>query len=355
MQENSMRPMDIGSIIDRTFKLYRNNFSSFILFSLLIGGTATLIISLANLGAGAFNTNSALGSLYSGLADGESFLDAFSEFSAASQSGSPVLSTVLSLLMSVFVTPFVTGGIVVITLSACNVRNGESGGYFSQVKKIYPKLIGTQFAMTAVAILFFIVLMIPVVIILVVVAIGSAGSGSGVAYIITVIVVVLAVVLATVFSIPFFWLIFPVAIHENKFGFKPVGRTWSLFRRKFWKSIGLVLLTSIMIYALSAVVGIIVAFLPPILNVILTTAITALLTPVSYIAVTLLYLDIRMTVEGYDLELRSAAMKSAAIAEIPGNMSNPEIAVPVQSTDDVNTTVTTWNTENTENTENANE
>lgn len=321
MQENSLRPMDIGSIIDRTFRLYRNNFSAIILFALLIGGTSNLIIAFTRMGMGAFQTDSVFGALYSGLISGKSATDILSNMPTASQAGLPVLSTVLSLLAAVFVSPLVNGGVVLVTLSACNVRNDESGGYFSRIKKIYPKLIGTQLAMFVVLVLFFIALMIPMVIIFVAAAFSSGDSG--IAYIIVVIVVVLAYVLAAVFSIPYFALIFPVAIHENKFGFKPVGRTWKLFRKRFWKSIGVVLLASVIVYALSMVVGVAIAFLPQFLSVLLTTAVTALLTPVSTIAVTLLYLDIRMTVEGYDLELRSAAMKNAADL---GNVDNTVIA-----------------------------
>lgn len=326
MQENSLRPMDIGSIIDRTFRLYRNNFSAIILFALLIGGTANLIIALTRLGAGAFQTDSVFGALYSGIMNGESASDILSNMPAAHQSGLPILSSFLSVLVYVFVSPLVTGGVVLITLSACNVRNGENGGYFSQVKKIYPKLIGTQLAMFVVLVLFVIALMIPMVIILVAVAFGA--SDYTFIYITTVIVVSLLAILAFVFFIPYFVMIFPVAIHENKFGFKPVGRTWKLFRKRFWKSIGVVLLTSVIVSALSMVVGTVVAFFPAFLNVLLSTAVTALLTPVSTIAVTLLYLDIRMTVEGYDLELRSAAIKSTAAQ---GNVDNTIIAENAES------------------------
>lgn len=313
MQETSLRPMDIGSIIDRTFKLYRNNFAAMILFTLLIGGTASFIISLLSLGSSAFQTNSLFGDIYSGLMNGEPIDNILSDFQGSSSAAQSVISSMvaglLSLLVSVFITPFVHGGVILVTLDVCHGRQEKSRAWFSKTLKLYWKMVGTQFAAFVVALIFIIALMIPVVILLVVTIIGS-NYDSGILYAVILIILVIVIMLAMLFSLPYFALIFPVAIHEDKFGFKAMGRTWQLFRRRFWKSIGLVLLVAVIVSVLSSVIELITVLFPPLISTISSVVVNALLTPVSAIAVTLLYLDIRMTVEGYDLELRSAAMNN---------------------------------------------
>ena len=281
--------MSISGIIDQTFKLYRSNFKDIILFSLLIGGTASLIAALFQLGTNAASMETLFGSML----NGQSLLDGLAIYSVAGSSN--LFASMLSLVSSLFVTPFVYGGITSITL---DFTHGASDG--AQLPKNLPrygKYLGTWLAMVVVMILLIIIL---IIILSIIIAIRI--------YAVVILVWIVAIVAFLVFSMIFVFA-YPVAIQENRYGFAWFGRARKLFGRKKAKTIGLVLLTGILVYALTLVVeSVFTLFLPPLFSAITNVLISSLLMPVPIIAWTLLYLDIRITTEGYDLEIRVASM-----------------------------------------------
>ncbi len=91
-------------------------------------------------------------------------------------------------------------------------------------------------------------------------------------------------------------------------------RSWRLVGGSFWRVLGIIGLIGILIYVLSlaitAVAGVIFFVVPSLVvraaaNTLLTGMVGILLTPIQIAALTLLYYDLRIRKEGFDLELLS--------------------------------------------------
>ena len=279
--------MSISGIIDQTFKLYRSNFRDIFLFTLLIGGTADMIAALLQLGTGA----SSMSTIFGNMLSGQSFLEGVATFSGTGSSS--VLAGALSIVFKLFVTPLVNGGITAITLDSAHGSN--DGRHLSNNLSRYGKFLKTWLALMVVAMLFSIIALIMLGI-FEVLHISYVVSSLGLA------VAVLALGIIYVFA-------YPVAIQENRYGFAWLSRAWKLFSHKKAKTVGLVLLVGILVQLLSMVlVAAFVLFVPMLFSTIVSVLIASLMTPITLIAFTLLYLDIRITTEGYDLEIRVASM-----------------------------------------------
>jgi hypothetical protein len=103
-------------------------------------------------------------------------------------------------------------------------------------------------------------------------------------------------------------------------------RSWRLVGQAFWRSLGIVLLVYAFAYVISLVVQmplfVILTFSRLMLtNMVLYQALTALVTylvlililPLQFIIFTLMYYDLRVRKEGYDLELMAEAQQAAAL------------------------------------------
>lgn len=279
MQDFTMEPMSAGEIIGRTFRIYRSNFSAMLLLCLLIGGVANLVVALLQLGLA--DTGAAIGTLVEG--------DNLTTIMA----GNNLLASALDLAVQIFVTPLVSGGIAFIALA---VSHGETDkNYFPRIMERYGNLVGTALAIAAITFLiglgvgFFHVLLMGVFV----------NSYAMAVFPPVVLMILLAMV--TVFA-------YPVAIHEDRYGFAWFGRSWGLMKCKFGKTLGIILLSGAIVYVVGWAVGAVTALLPPVVETVLDVAVTALLTPIPAIAMALLYLDIRMSTEGYDPGLRGSGM-----------------------------------------------
>lgn len=307
MYQFQMRPMGAGSILDQSFKIYRANFVNIIMFSLVLGGSVQLIISLLNSGGALLDPGPLLAGIIQG-GDPADWLD-----SLYYNAGSSFLGSFLSLLQFILVTPLVTGGVTFITLAVCHGDDGKSGGsWFSRVTPYYGKLIGTALALFV--IMFVIAFAFILVVMLITFAMMGTGAGGGAytAYIflITLLMIAMVIVLSMI-SI----LYYPVAIHEGRFGFRALGRSWFLLRKKFWKIMGVNILAGLIIMVLQWALGVVWGFLPRVLATVGTVATGALTSPVYLIIAVLLYLDIRMRVEGYDLQVRASSMGQQPAAQ----------------------------------------
>jgi len=285
----SMKPMGVIGIIDQTIKLYRSNFKAIIMFALLIGGTANLIIALIQLETGI----SLLESPLQNIAMGQSIFDTLANSYVAAQPN--FLSSLLTMVTTVFITPFVMGGITFIALAVSHGTMDDS--YMSRIGPKYGKFLGTFLAIG--------IIVIPLIIAGVIIAIMFSSTGM-----IGVVTIFLVAVVLMLAYIGLFVFAFPVAIQEDRYGFTWLPRAWSLFIRKIGKTIGLVLLTILFVGVIQLILHTLFALFPPLISTVGNVIITALLTPISYIAYTLLYLDIRMTAEGYDLEIRLGSIQN---------------------------------------------
>ena len=290
MNNITMKPMNVIGIIDQTIKLYRNNFKAIILFVLLIGGTANLIVALIGLGANAATLESPLSRLLQGEFSLETLMYSFIGAGGTGQSNA--FSDLLDIIVSVFLYPLVAGGVTFIALTASHGTVENS--YMSKVSPKYGSLLVTFLAMIALYLAFFIAVLILVALF------------SRLIFLAVIIIMGLFVFIA----LPLTAFCLPVAIQEERYGFAWLPRAWGLYKSKTGKTIGLLLLTFLFVQILTLVLTTLFALFPPLISTVGTVLITALLEPVTLIAAALLYLDIRMTAEGYDLELRLAALEN---------------------------------------------
>ena len=312
MWNNSMQPMSVSAILDRTFKTYRDKFMEISLFALLIGGIMNLVISVLQPGAVSLNPFISIQNLFSNFAyGGWEYILYELQSGSAIESEQAILLTLLSLIFSflgtIFVIPLITGGVVFITLAVFHGNEEERNTLFSRVSKIYTRLLLTGLAEIAIAILLFLAAAIVFIIALFVVsALLPGGFIALLFFSLLLIPFLFAIILFSAFTM----FIFPAAVGEDKAGFSAVGRAFELFRRKIWKSVGMFLLCSLITLAIYfvfiTIAGLIGIILPTLIITVILSAVQGFVMPIPIIAFTFLYLDIRMTTEGYDLELRAA-------------------------------------------------
>ncbi|MCL1912610.1 MAG: hypothetical protein FWG10_01690 [Eubacteriaceae bacterium] len=311
MQDFSLEPMGVGMLIDRSFKIYRSNFRSVIFFSLLIGGTFTMITSLINVNR--MQSTQTLWSIFSELVyNFENPQNLIEEISNLNANTISPRSWVVSSLNSVFIQPLVTGGLTLLVFNICTGRERPETpvGWFNLVKPLYSKIIGSQLALSVITLGIYFALILLVIILSLLFAFSSLPD-------FLVFIVMLALLLPSVLGTTVYsMLALPVAIAEERFGFKFIKRAFQLLFLRFWKSLGLMLATTTLVSIISSVFRMALAFLPPIFRAVLDAMISGLVSPVSVIASVLLYLDIRISKEGYDLELRNAMLNNQTVGPL---------------------------------------
>jgi hypothetical protein len=131
---------------------------------------------------------------------------------------------------------------------------------------------------------------------------------------------VAAFVLLIYFNVPILSLLAPVVVIEDQGVSAGLGRAFALGRRKFWRVLGinvlLLLLTSVITVALPLLFGVALTFWEPgftlrtVSTALLELVVTVIVRPVWVCGLTLLYFDLRMRLEGFDLELLVAQAES---------------------------------------------
>lgn len=268
-----LRPLPVGELLDETFKLYRRHFN-------VIAGVA-LIVVLPNLVlaliSGSYRANpfSYLQQVLQNANNPEE-LQRIQQRQAEFNS-SPLY--ILSFLLTALLLPFSLGAIF---RAATSLAAGN-------VETIGSVLMGTArryFALVGIGILTSLVIV-------------------GGILIITIPVVILVLVRWAVDT--------PVLFAENVGPIRAVGRSWNLTRGNWWRTLGILILVGILVSiiqtALTALFGGLAAVVPGLGNdlraaIVLTvsTGVNALVSPITPIAISLLYLDLRVRKEGLDLD-----------------------------------------------------
>lgn len=322
-QSFSLKPMTVGGILDTTFQIYRNNFITILAFSALISGifdvlqlTATLL--MAPTGA----LSDPWGILITAIKSGnpETFLSAMP---------TPVIGTdyllrtiimsgvagFLGIVGSLCIIPFVQGGIIHITQQYLHGKSLDVKTAFQDTIGRFGKLVLTALSVMVYYIaVSFAAMVIIIVFVIPLVFLGIAmGNGSNVlaivGFIMLLIVFIFVMVALFLIAYTFISFVYPVAITEGLFHFNAIGRSFKLVSRNFWKVLGVNLLAYLLVYlvigAISAVAFTFVMIVPAasIFQQILTLLVTALVLPITYIVITVLYYDVRIRSEGYDIEV----------------------------------------------------
>lgn len=317
-----LKPMSTGNILDYTFRVYRSNFVNIIAFSILVGGLFNMLLLIAaKLGGPSVPTadpwTNVIGAIKSGNL--QNFSRNFLSLLPKNQSGPADLpKTFTAILITyggaiinyVFIYPFVQGGISNIVSDFFHGRKNDVSGSLSATLKNFGNLVLTALSLIVYyigfGIVFFIVMLIFVF--------GSVFSmrtpGGGTAsFVFSFIVIMLFIVAIMAVFMTFITFVYPSAVSEGKYHFDAISRSFKLTSKKFWRVLGINILVFVLVYiiigALQGITFLMSAAAP--VNImfrqVVTTLISSLITPVIYIAGTLLYFDTRIRVEGYDLEL----------------------------------------------------
>lgn len=280
-----LRPMDIGEILDRTFKLYRTAWKPLILIGLITGIPSILFTGFTQ-SMSRVDMNA-----------GEGFLlDAFAMASVGDYTdlllyGAVNVAFILGLL---FLAPLVQAAtIAVCAQTVLNQPITVREALLVGARRYWP-LLGTY----VLSLLLFIVA-IPVL----------ALGGLVIFAILTIPLGLIALAVFLIFSGH------AVVIEETQGGFPALKRSYRLGKGYFWRLLGLGVLFTLMVGVLSIMLNLVPGVMAgvsaavgsnPVLDwfsTILSGVATIVAAPFTFVGLTLVYYDTRMRKEGLDLEM----------------------------------------------------
>lgn len=297
-----VRPLNVGDVLDGMFRLIIRHWRTYL-------GVAALILVPVNLVSAYLERD---------LVTQTGMLEMLTDPAAAqaAAAGGPaitgfLLSMVAGMLTWLLVTPLVTG---VLSLVAARAYLGEPIGVGEALRAgfrrifalIAAQLLATGAWVGAAGVLWLLTGLLLVV--------GAAGES--LTAIVVAIVLGLVSVLVAVAVYVLFFLAPPAIMIEGRGPLAGLGRSFSLVRRHFWKTLGVGLLA----WLITAVISMVLAgpFTIPVMlwgglwvfvlstaGAILSSLVTAPLLPN---ATTLLYFDARVRVEAFDIEAMAAAL-----------------------------------------------
>jgi hypothetical protein len=315
-----LRPLNLGDILDTVFLLYRRNFLTF------IGAVALVQIPLLLL------------QLALTMALGEDFMrdwmelagdlpffnpqtDSFSELPLSNIVAFYGMTVLLSLLQAWVVLPLIYGSVTYATEQS--YRRGESVSILGAYSFGGGKIVALIVNAILISIITTLLYVIPLGLILgLMFFVGSASQGDSAVGMILVLslVLLLAVVVVSllVLVISVLFLFAPPAIVLEGYGpLAALGRSWQMVTSSLGRIVGYVIvmgLLMLIIWLIPSMIfgGIIgVIFNDPIGDFTIQQSLSAivgnityiLIWPLWYIAATVLYYDVRVRKEGYDLQL----------------------------------------------------
>lgn len=273
-----LRPLSLSELLDETFRIYRKAFPLFVGIALAVS-IPTLIIVLAFgvytvLGGQAFST--------------PEFQRDPSTFFQSAALGSLIAGVAVWALVSLFLIPFGYGAPV---RAAIDVSLGHQPTFGS----VLAATLRRYFGLWGSAILFYlVVLLLTITIIGIPVAIWIYVR----------------------------WRLFvPAMMSENLGPVQALGRSWQLVEGRWWRTCGILLLLTLLLLILGAIIGTFFQFLTALipglsadarlgLQQVGSTVGGVLAAPIQYIAWTLMYFDLRVRKESFDLDQLARQVES---------------------------------------------
>ncbi|MDR1158805.1 MAG: hypothetical protein LBK75_11000 [Oscillospiraceae bacterium] len=317
------KPMGVGTILDHSFRIYRRNFGAIALFALLIGALSQILVNLVLLsalpgglsGPGLSNFfNQYLDILGGDMDNYDDMFSMLTRWGSAMRAGS-----LLNIAVSLLITPMVTGGITNVVSGYYHGVKDTAGGWFARARSHYGQFLLTGIVLLLSSILSGLVVIIPLFLLMILFALlmSALTLSGGLAGVFIGLPIILAAVVI-LFTCGFMWtlLIFPAAVNEGSFGFRAARRAFSLTFKNFWRMLGTMALTYLIVFLVQAMLSGGVMFLttllgtPLWLNSLVSAPLGALISPLVPIVSSLMYLNARIRREGYDLYLRSHGLSS---------------------------------------------
>ena len=292
----SLTPLTVGQMLDRAFRIYRAHFGKF------VGIAAILQVAsfLVQAGVTTFSTLS-FGTTFEAALEQDPELLFSGQFLILAMLGT--VSTLVVLALGLLTQAALAKGII-------SALSGEKFTIQSAYKDVLPytgKLIAQFFVLLGLWIVVFVWFIIPCI---------GWFTGLGMIFFLAVI---------TAFSVP-------ILILENRGAAASISRAWYLLRRRFWPVVGYVfavgLLTGIITGALTSLVsfgsqaiiasnpstGVLLGF--QLGQLALTAIVSAIILPLTFITYLLLYFDLRVRTEGFDLTMKANMASGLSTAEI---------------------------------------
>lgn len=318
-----LRPMTLSDILDQAFRLYRNN------FLVLLGIVAVLqvpmlLLQLAlTVGLGQRFTGD-LFQLMQQLPRFDPQQDSFTGLRLGGIALFIVVSVVLAIVQALVVQQVVQGALTSAVADRYLDRPISIGIAYRAMLPHLGALLGAALLLGIIG--FVAVAVVGGVfggaVILMVSLAGNGGSGGSAALTaILLFVVLLFVFVALIIGLSAvlvrFLFFTQAAVVENQGAVGALRRSWQLVRGSYWRVLGITLLIGLLSYILATLPAGIFGFLlqlifaDPIndfairqsLSVTVTSIAQMLVLPLQFIAFTLLYYDLRVRKEGYDLQL----------------------------------------------------
>lgn len=268
-----LRVMPVGELLDETFKLYRRHFA-------VIAGVALVIILpglILSLISGSYRANPV--TYLQNVVQNANNPDELARIQARQQQYTSSPLYLLTFPVAILLLPFSYGAIY-------RAATSLAAGNLETVASVLRGTLRRYFGIWAVLLL------------TVLVVIGFIG-------IVTIPVVIWVLIRWSVAM--------PTLFAEGIGPVKALGRSWNLVRDNWWRTLGILFIVSIMVsliqLALGGLFGGIAALLPGLsddvragLITTVSTLVDALVSAITPIAITMLYLDLRVRKEGLDLD-----------------------------------------------------
>jgi hypothetical protein len=322
-----LRPMSIGDLLDAAFRLYRRHFLTFIGIAALLQVPFLILQALLQFAIG-------------GTVNGR--LTELLENPAATEGSS--LSDVLPLgqLALYYVLAFglaIIQGLVIQNLIAGALANAISRSYLGQPVSILGAYrfgagrLGSLIVASLLLGLLALVLAGVVIGVPALLLIGAAASGrvdgvaGGLLFAFALIGLAILSILLAAMLLPRFLLATQAIVLEGKEAVDGLRRSWQLVSGSFWRVLGVVVLMGLIVFVISFIFGLPASILNAILAVrqaspfaltstqvlsnLLVEIGTILVMPLQLAVFTLLYYDLRVRKEGYDLQLMAQQLTTA--------------------------------------------
>lgn len=333
-----LRPRSIGELLDQSFRLYRKHFLTFIAILAVVQVPMQLLTQ--------FLTAMLLGNVSDNLT---SFTDTGS---STFQSSSSTL-TALLVLYGVIITLSILSGLLqqlsqgALTAAVANSHLDKPVSFGDSYRQMFAR-IGPLLGVIVLQLLIDLAFVVPFIVLFLtgagMGAFGSGDSGAGGGVVCLAFILFLVAMVGVVYVSVRLTAVTPVVIVEKLGPVDALRRSWGLVQNSWWRTIGLLLLLSLLGAAISAgpafVASIVVTLiikgdliLQQLISGAITTIVGLVYLPIQLIAITLYYFDLRVRKEGYDLETAMSQRYAPYPANQPwGAYGQQQYGQPTQPT-----------------------
>lgn len=298
-------PMTVSDVLDGCVKLVKCNWKQLLALSVLMA-IPGILANFAQYASGSA-PGAMIGDFVRGSTQAIENQSTTDQFSRLFENGVALGLLGVAVALSILLMPYLYGAMVRVLSGSYMGKEASLKTVLSQTGSRYPALL----LATILVILAVIGSVVPVL-----VPVGILAAAFPPAILLVALAIIPVLVVGTMLMF-----IYNVVVFEETSGAASLGRSWSLVSKRFFPILGIVVL----VWLLATIVGAIVAMPLTILSIGLgalwapleypLTAITNIVstfvgTSISVAAVTLLYFDSRIRLEGFDLALRSSQDKS---------------------------------------------